>query len=59
LGNTLGLQGLHDFRYQPRQFPLGFEGVLSPDYLIANEGEVVTDEHARTKGNPDREGTVI
>jgi hypothetical protein len=42
---------LDDLSYQPGQFPLCLDGVLAPDNLPTDEGEVVADEHVATERN--------
>src|SRR5208283_5754571 len=59
LRDALCLEGLHDLRHQSRQLALRLDRVLAPDDVVADEGEIVADEHATPKGDADGERFVM
>src|SRR5262249_54784858 len=59
LRDALSLQGLDDLSDQSRQLPLGFQRMLAPDDVIADEGEIVTDEDPASERDTDRKALVV
>jgi hypothetical protein len=53
LRDALVLQRPYDIGEQCGKFPPRLDGVLAPDDVIADEGEVVADEAARAERDPD------
>jgi hypothetical protein len=59
LSDTQVLEGLHDLGHEAGQFSLCLHRMLPPYDVVADEGEVITDDDAASECNADREAFVV